>query len=128
MRIDQADAFCLSLPHATRDQPFGPDVVAYRIGNRIFALLSLDHQPPRINLKCDPERAVALREEYACVLPGYHQDKRHWNTVILDGTAPPAEVRRWIEDSFDLVAAGLTRALRRELQLDERLSKRDDRS
>jgi predicted DNA-binding protein (MmcQ/YjbR family) len=125
MRLHDLDAFCLSLPHATSDQPFGPDVIAYRVGNRIFALVSLDEVPPRVNLKCDPELAVELRERNACVLPGYHMNKVHWNTVVLDGSVRDDEVRFWIRHSYDRIWSALSSRVRRSLHEDEQVDRND---
>lgn len=77
-------AFCLSLPGADESQPFGPEVVVYKVGGKIFTIASPDDFPPRINLKCAPERAIELRDEHKAIIPGWHMNKRHWNTVILE--------------------------------------------
>ncbi len=109
--LDAARTYCLGLPGVSEYQPFGPDNLVFRVGagdkHKMFALLSLDDVPPRINLKCDPERAVDLRETYSCVLPGYHMNKTHWNTVVLSGEARADEVQTWIEHSHSLVFSSL---------------------
>lgn len=92
--------------------PFGPDVLVYKVGGKAFALTVPDQFPSRMNLKCDPERAIALREEYEAIVPGYHMNKRHWNTLMLDGSLPSKLVRELIDHSYDLVVAGLPRAAR----------------
>jgi predicted DNA-binding protein (MmcQ/YjbR family) len=81
---------------------------------KMFALTDLE-QFESINLKCDPERAMQLREEFPAVLPGYHMNKKHWNTVLMDGSIPDRTIRSWIDDSYDLVAASLSKSLRQEL-------------
>lgn len=97
----------LSKPGAEETTPFGPDVLVYKVSGKMFALTVPEDFPARINLKCDPERAVLLREEYEAVIPGYHMNKRHWNTVILDGSLPSKLVRELIDHSYELVAASL---------------------
>jgi predicted DNA-binding protein (MmcQ/YjbR family) len=106
---------CLDLPGATSDQPFGPETTVFRVGGKIFALCRLDAEAPRMNLKCDPDLAPSLREAYTSVVPGYHMNKRHWNTVELDGDVPDAHLHAMIEDSYDLVVASLSRAIQRSL-------------
>ena len=115
MLHDTARARCLALPAATEDQPFGEGTLVFRVGGKIFALLALDERPARLNLKCDPEEAADLRERYACVLPGYHMNKAHWNTVVLDGSVAPAEVGGWIEASYRLVRASLAKRVQAAL-------------
>lgn len=108
---------CLAQPAATEGRPFGADVLVVKVGGRIFAIIAEDDDPPTVSLKCDPELALLLRQSYASVRPGYHLNKRHWNTVRLDGTVPDDEVLAWVEDSYDLVVAGLPRRVRDTLDL-----------
>ena len=115
MHLDELRDACLALPHATEDLPFGPDTLVFRVGGKMFALLGLEREPPFVNLKCDPERAVDLRERYAGVTAGYHMNKRHWNSVALRGDVPRAEVEAQVRHSYDLVLASLTRAQRAAL-------------
>lgn len=113
--MDLPDAIDLfrSKPGAEETTPFGPDVLVYKVGGKIFALTVPGDFPARINLKCDPERALVLREGHEAILPGYHMNKRHWNTVLLDGSLPAALVRELIDHSYDLVAASLPRSKRK---------------
>lgn len=97
---------CLSKPGAEETTPFGPDTLVYKVKGKVFALTTPDEFPARVNLKCDPERAVVLREEYESVIPGYHMNKKHWNTLILDGSLPSKLVRELIDHSYGLVASG----------------------
>jgi predicted DNA-binding protein (MmcQ/YjbR family) len=97
----------LSKPGAEETTPFGPDVLVYKVGGKMFALTVPDEFPPRINLKCDPERSEILRDEYESIIPGYHMNKRHWNTLILDGSLPTKLVNELIDHSYQLVAASL---------------------
>lgn len=105
----------LSKPHAEETTPFGPETLVYKVGGKMFALTQPDEFPAKINLKGDPERSVQLREEYEGIQPGYHMNKRHWNTVLLDGSVPAGVVRELIDRSYDLVVASLTKAQRAEL-------------
>lgn len=113
MHLDTFRDLCLALPHATEGQPFGPDVLVFKVGGKMFALLSLD--VPAASMKADPERAVEQRERYAGVAPGYHLNKRHWNTVDLQGDVPATVIEALLGDSYRLVWAGLSRRLRESL-------------
>ena len=112
--MDLADviALCLSLPGAEESQPFGPEVLVYKVGGKVFAIASPDDFPPRINLKCDPDRAMELRDEYEAIIPGFHMNKKHWNTVMLDGSLPKGVVPDLVRHSHDLVMASLPAKLR----------------
>lgn len=107
--------YCLAQKGVEQSSPFGPDVLVYKVGGKVFALTSPDEFPPRVNLKCDPDRALELRDEYESVIPGYHMNKRHWNTVILDGTLPDELVLELIDHSYTLVVNGLPRIVRNRL-------------
>lgn len=112
-------------PKAFEDYPFGPEVAVYKIKGKMFATLSRSKKelgPDRvglacINLKCDPDEALALRDIFSAVVPGYHMNKRHWNTVILDGSIPVGEIERMIDRSYGLVVKSLTKADRTSLQV-----------
>ncbi len=108
--LEQFREYCLTKPNATEGTPFGPDNLVFKVSGKMFALASLDEVPPRVNLKCDPERALDLRDLYEEVQPGYHMNKKHWNTVVLSGGVPDNEVRAMIDHSYELVAAGLPKA------------------
>ncbi len=112
MNLEDFRSYCLTKPGATEDAPFGPDNIVFKVGGKMFALASLDDVPPRVNLKCDPERALDLRDRYEEVTPGYHMNKKHWNTIELGGGVPAAELRRMIDHSYDLVAARLPKKRR----------------
>ncbi|MFE6689269.1 MmcQ/YjbR family DNA-binding protein [Streptomyces sp. NPDC057743] len=107
-------AFCLGFNGATEENPFPrhPEVSTFKVGGKIFALSTLDAEPLTVSLKCDPELAQRLRAEHPEVVPGYHLNKRHWNTVSLAGALPDRLVRELIEDSYDLIVASLPRAQR----------------
>ncbi|MEO7933660.1 MAG: MmcQ/YjbR family DNA-binding protein [Chthoniobacterales bacterium] len=121
MNLEAFRSHCLSLPGAEETMPFGPEVVVYKVGAKMFALSSFLEIPDRpesfhVNLKCDPERAVELRDRYEDITPGYHMNKRHWNTLDLAGHLSPTFVRELIDHSYQLVVASLPRKARAELQ------------
>jgi predicted DNA-binding protein (MmcQ/YjbR family) len=116
VKPQQLRAFCLSFNAAVEDFPFAPDISVFKVLGKLFALTWLDGRPLTVNLKCDPEDAVRLRAEHpGLIVPGYHMNKRHWNTVTVDGELPDRLVRELIEDSYDLVVAGLPKAERLRL-------------
>ncbi|MFE6835746.1 MULTISPECIES: MmcQ/YjbR family DNA-binding protein [unclassified Streptomyces] len=106
--------FCLGFNAAVEEFPFTPETSVFKVLGKVFALSALDAEPLKVNLKCEPELAVRLREEHEAIVPGYHMNKRHWNTVTVGGV-PEAMLRELVEDSYDLVVAGLPRAERLKL-------------
>jgi predicted DNA-binding protein (MmcQ/YjbR family) len=102
MNIEILREYCLSKKDVTEDLPFGDDTLVFKRREKIFVLANLDGELS-INLKCDPALAVELREKYASVIPGYHMNKKHWNTVFADGTIPDKEIFEWIDHSYDIV-------------------------
>lgn len=117
MHPDELRDYLLAKPAATEGQPFGPDVLVFKVVGKMFATLGFDDADGhgRCNLKCDPARAIDLRAEHAAILPGYHMNKRHWNTLALDGSLPPALVRELADHSWELVVAGLPKRARENL-------------
>jgi predicted DNA-binding protein (MmcQ/YjbR family) len=113
-RVELRD-LCLSFTGAEETFPFGPRTSVFKVAGKMFALSQLDADSLRVSLKCEPALAVALREAHASVIAGYHLNKRHWNTVILDGSLPNRMIRDMIEDSYDLVVSKLPREERRAL-------------
>jgi len=103
MNIEQIRQYCLSKDEVTEEQPFGPDNIVFKVNGKMFLLLSLSADPLSINVKCDPEKALELRESYDCILPGYHMNKKHWNTIIIEHYLSPSEIKEWIDDSYALV-------------------------
>ncbi len=103
---------CLRMPGATEDFPFSPETSVFKVGGKVFAITALEGRPLSVSLKCEPGLAEQLRADYPAITPGYHLNKQHWNTVVLDGSLPERMVRDMIEDSYDLVVAGLPRAVR----------------
>jgi predicted DNA-binding protein (MmcQ/YjbR family) len=109
-------ALCLSFDAAVEEFPFNPETSVFKVRGKLFALTALDAEPLTVNLKCDPDDAIRLRTEHPdLIVPGWHMNKRHWNTVTADGTLPDRLVRELVEDSYDLVVAGLPRADRLRL-------------
>jgi predicted DNA-binding protein (MmcQ/YjbR family) len=104
--------YCLSKPAATEGTPFGPDVLVFKVGGKIFALASLDEVPATANLKCDPDLALELRDRYEQVTPGYHMNKKHWNTVEIESGIPDIELRKMIDHSYELVVTSLPKSKR----------------
>ena len=107
--------YCLKKPGATGGTPFGEDVLVFKVGGKMFALAALDEVPARVNLKCDPDLALELRDHYEQVRPGYHMNKKHWNTVEIDSGIPEAELCKMIDHSYELVVKSLPKAKRAKL-------------
>ena len=106
MDIEQVWEYCKAKPGAEECFPFGPETLVFKVKGKIFLLVSLEKQPLQFNVKCEPERAIELREKFASVLPGYHMNKKLWNTVIVDGTIPIHDLQQFIDDSYKLVLKG----------------------
>ncbi|RYY16729.1 MAG: MmcQ/YjbR family DNA-binding protein [Chitinophagaceae bacterium] len=106
MNIESFRALCLSFPDVTEEFPFGPDTLVYKVREKMFALTDIDLFES-INLKCDPELVPELRERYPSVLPGYHMNKKHWNTILMDGSVPDKLITEWTRNSYDLVVKKL---------------------
>lgn len=106
---------CLSFAGVEETFPFGPETSVFKVAGKMFALSRLGASSLRVSVKCEPRLAEALRQAHAAVLPGYHLNKRHWNTVIIDGSLPDDTIRDMIEDSYDLVVSKLPQARRRAL-------------
>ena len=115
MNIESLRDYCLSKPSATEELPFGPDILVFKIMGKIFALTSLNTENLSVNLKCDPEKAVQLREEYDCVRPGYHMNKKHWNTVTFDNSVKDSLIKEWIDHSYETIIESLPKKLKAEL-------------
>ena len=113
--IESYRSYCLSYKGVTEEFPFGEGVLVYKVMGKIFALAGIDPFES-LNLKVDPEKGVELRERHAAVQPGYHMNKKHWITVTLDGSIPDKLLRQWIADSYDLVAARLTKNEKQTLE------------
>ena len=112
MTPDALQAACLALNGAAETFPFGPETSVFKVGGKIFALSALDAEELSVSLECDPELAVRLRAQYPAITGGWHLNKRHWNTVQLDGSVPDELVLELVEDSYDLIAVQLPKAQR----------------
>ncbi len=115
MNIESLRYYCLSKNGVTESFPFGEDTLVFKVMEKIFLLASLDSSPLQFNVKCDPEKAVLLREKYDAVQPGYHMNKKHWNTIILDGTISNDRIKEMVDHSYDLVVQSLPKKLKDEL-------------
>ena len=105
MNIETIREYILQKPSVTEGFPFGEDTLVFKVNEKIFLLAGLDSSPLQFNVKCDPEKAIELRDEYPeSVLPGYHMNKKHWNTIIVDGRLSAKQVKEMIDDSYALVA------------------------
>lgn len=114
MDVEAVRAFCLSMPHCTEDFPFDQDTLVFRVGGKIFAILPLDNGY-EINLKCDPDRACELREMHAFIRPGFHMNKKHWNTVLFSRVSNHQMIHDMIIHSYELVHKGLSQKVKSEL-------------
>lgn len=116
MNVEELREYCLSLKGTTESFPFDEFGLVLKVQGKMFALIPLDNPETQIALKCDPERAIALREEYAAIGPAYHFNKKHWNTVKIDPSISKTFLQELIRHSYDLVVAGLPKKLREELE------------
>jgi predicted DNA-binding protein (MmcQ/YjbR family) len=113
--IETLRDYCLSKPGVSESFPFDETTLVFKVMGKMFALIDIEARPLRVALKCDPERAVQLRDEFPGVEPAFHMSKTHWNQVVADGSIRADLIRAWIDDSYDLVCRGLTKAARTEL-------------
>ena len=122
LTLDVIKAYCLAKPGSSGGYPFGEGTLVVKVLDRMFVLCSEDEQPLRINLKCDPDDALALRAQYSAIIPGYHMNKRHWNSLIMDGSLPENLVFELIDHSYHLVISKMSQAKRRKLRAIEKSS------
>ncbi len=116
MNIEEFRSYCLSKPMVTEEFPFDETTLVFKVLGKMFALCGLERQPPAVNLKCDPERAIDLREEYdGTIISGFHMNKKHWNTVEIN-SLPRDLITELIDHSYDLVVKGLPKKVRQELK------------
>ncbi len=115
MTFNALCTYCTNKQGVKEEFPFDESTLVFKVMGKMFALTSIEDLPVSVNMKCDPERAILLREMYEAVQPGYHMNKKHWNTVTFDGTVPDAEIREMLDHSYDLVVKGLKKADREKL-------------
>lgn len=116
MDLEKIKNYLLKQKGSTLEFPFGEEVMVFKVMNKMFALLSWQKSPLNLNLKCDPEEAIVLREIFEAVIPGYHQNKKHWNTIILDGSIPEKQIFEMVDNSYGLVVKGLKKVDREKLK------------
>ena len=116
MDMEQLQEYCMAKPGVEETLPFGPDTLVYKVAGKVFLLTGLDASPLQFNVKCDPEKAIELREQYACVQPGYHMNKKHWNTIIVDGSVSDRLLKQWIDHSYELIVNSLPKNARDQLK------------
>jgi predicted DNA-binding protein (MmcQ/YjbR family) len=114
MNLEEFRDYCLSKKGASEGQPFGPETIVFKVMSKMFALTGTDSFPVTANLKCDPEKAIQLREQYPSIIPGYHMSKKHWNTITLEELDRNL-IEELVDNSYELVATGLTKAEKEEL-------------
>ena len=115
MNVENIQQNCLSFKGVTEDMPFGDSTLVFRVGGKIFALISLDENECHINLKCAPDYAIELREQYGDIIPGYHMNKKHWNTVYCERGLDDKLIRHLLQHAYQLVFDGLPKTLKAEI-------------
>ncbi|WP_163715593.1 MmcQ/YjbR family DNA-binding protein [Mangrovibacterium lignilyticum] len=115
MNIEELRAYCISKKGTTEGFPFDETTLVFKVMGKMFALTDIESDLS-VNLKCDPDEAIELREKYSCVSPGYHMSKIHWNTIRIDGSVSDKQIEEWIDDSYNLIVAKLTKKQKEELQ------------
>ena len=115
MNIESLREYCLSKTGVEETMPFGPDTLVYKVNGKAFLLTGIDNESLRFNVKCDPDKAIELRGAFPGVLPGYHMNKKHWNTVIADGSLSTAQLKEMIDDSYSFIVQSLPKKEREDL-------------
>ena len=116
MFIDEIRDYCLSKKGVEECLPFGPETLVFKVMGKVFLLTGLDSKPIQFNVKCAPEKALELRANYSFVIPGYHMNKKHWNTIICDDSVNNKLIKQWIDDSYCLIVGSLPKKLKEELE------------
>jgi predicted DNA-binding protein (MmcQ/YjbR family) len=122
LTLEVIKAYCLAKPGSSAGYPFGEGTLVFKVLDRMYALCSEDERPLRINLKCDPDDALALRAQYSAIIPGYHMNKKHWNSLIMDGSLQDSLVFELIDHSYQLVISKMSQAKQRKLRSIEKNS------
>ena len=115
MNIEELRDYCLAKPFVEETFPFGEETLVFKVMGKAFLLTGISELPVRFNVKCNPEKAIELREQYSYVLPGYHMNKKHWNTIVCESTANKKLLKQWIDDSYQLVVNGLSKKLKNNI-------------
>ncbi len=115
MSVEELRHHCLSKPGAEETYPFDLETLVFKVGGKIFLLCSTEREPLTFNIKLKPEQSSALRESHPCVTPGYHMNKTHWNTILIDGSVSSTMLKAWIDDSYALIVSALPRKTRESL-------------
>lgn len=115
MNIEEFRDYCLSKKYVTECFPFDEKTLVFKVAGKMFALSGLEHQPSTVNLKCDPEKAIELREEFSDVIEGFHMNKKHWNTITIEGSLSYKFIKELVDHSYDMVVKGMTKKLQKEL-------------
>ncbi len=116
MNIDSYIEYCKEKEGTSLDFPFGENVMVIKVGRKMFVLIKNTENPPKMTLKCDPDKSVELRNKYKAIKPGYHMNKRNWNTIDMDGSVPDEEIYNMIDESYELVIQTLSKAKRQKIE------------
>jgi predicted DNA-binding protein (MmcQ/YjbR family) len=114
MNIEELRDYCMCKKHVEEYFPFDEKTLVFKVKGKVFLLTDIQSNPLQFNVKCDPEIAIQLRENYSCITPGFHMNKKHWNTIICDGSLPKTELIKWIDHSYDLVYSGLSKKAKQQ--------------
>lgn len=109
MNLEELRNYCVIKKGVEESFPFGGETLVFKVMNKLFLVTGIDSKPIQFNVKCNPEKAIELRETYSCVLPGYHMNKKHWNTIVCDESVSNKQLQKWIDDSYDLIVANLVK-------------------
>src|ERR1700757_894830 len=117
MNIEELREYCIAKPHVEETFPFDEETLVFKVGGKMFLLVGINETPVQFNVKCDPEKAIELREQYTFVQPGYHMSKKHWNTVVCEKGASKKLLKEWIDDSYNLVIESLPKKDREKISI-----------
>ena len=116
MNIEELRDYCIAKPFVEETFPFGEETLVFKVMGKAFLLTNINEQPVRFNVKCDPEKAIELREQYSYVLPGYHMNKKHWNTIMCEGATNKKLLKQWVDESYQLVVDSLPKKIKDEMK------------